>query len=217
MSHAESLSQRLMTRTQIAAVWTIASLSSATMLTAGMSGESRVPHSTSPELPRWLERGQRDCGDILPKALAGDWRADKSIYIAMGARERLAESHDLVACRRLVAGGQHLHDITDGPFAGGSYYRMETLGSSTMDHLYEFVTVDGRNANIMIYRGGPLPADRLASRPPVISMTGNFTDQGLFSEETAGHLVTMRTVITLDDSERHVIELYFTVPGKPER
>jgi Protein of unknown function (DUF1579) len=215
MSRTESLSRRLMSRAQIA-VWTIASLSAAAMLSAGMPGESRVAQSTSPQLPMWLQRGQPNDGHIILKALAGDWRVDKSIYIAMGTRERPARSREIVARRRLIAGGRYLHDVTEGPFAGSTYYRMGLLGYSTMDRRYEFVTVDGTNANMMIYRGEPLPADRLTSRPLVISMKGTFTDQGLIGEETAGRSVAMRTVITLDDSERHVIDLYFTPPGKPE-
>jgi hypothetical protein len=151
------------------------------------------------------------------RALAGTWRVEKSLYIAVGTPERPATSRDLVARRRLIAGGRYLQDITEGPMAGGTYYRMGLLGYSTMDRRYELVTVDGTNANMMIYRGEALAVPPPASAMPVIDLTGAFTDQGLLGEETAGRSIAMRTVIRIEGPDRHVIELHFTPPGAAER
>jgi hypothetical protein len=169
------------------------------------------------EPPAWLRRGQPGEGHVLLRALAGTWRVEKSLYIAIGTPERPATSRDLVARRRLIAGGRYLQDITEGPIAGGAYYRMGLLGYSTMDRRYELVTVDGTNANMMIYRGDALVAPPPASATPVISLTGTFTDQGLIGEDTAGRSVAMRTVIRVEGPDRHVIELHFTPPGGAER
>ena len=168
------------------------------------------------EPPAWLRRGQPGEGHALLRALAGNWRVEKSLYIAIGSRERPATSRELVARRRLIAGGRYLQDITEGPIAGGAYYRMGLLGFSTMDRRYEWVTVDGTNANMMIYRGDALTSAQLASTTPMIGLTGTFTDQGLVGEETAGRAVAMRTVIQVEGPDRHVIELHFTPPGRAE-
>jgi hypothetical protein len=177
-----------------------------------------VQQSAAPleQLPPWLGRGQPGDGHVLLRALAGNWRVEKSLYVAIGTPERPATSRDLVARRQLIAGGRYLQDITEGPIGGGAYYRLGLLGYSTMDRRYELVTVDGTNANMMIYRSDALTPALLASPTPAISLTGTFTDQGLIGEETAGRAVSMRTVIRVEGPDRHVIELYFTPPGRGE-
>jgi hypothetical protein len=74
------------------------------------------------------------------------------------------------------------------------------------------VTVDGANANMMIYLGASGSGPQLP-----ISMSGVFTDQGWLGEAMAGKSVPMRTVIRIESNERHVFELYFTPPGGTER
>ena len=49
-----------------------------------------------------------------------------------------------------------------------------------------------------------------------INMSGVFTDQGVASEDTVGKTVAVRTVIRIETQDRHVLELYFTPPGKRE-
>jgi hypothetical protein len=64
------------------------------------------------------------------------------------------------------------------------------------------------NANSMLYRSVPL--DRPAS---VLVLSGTFTDQGLLGEALAGKAIPMRTIIRINDPDRHEIELRFDVPG----
>jgi Protein of unknown function (DUF1579) len=111
-----------------------------------------------------------------------------------------------------------LHDVTEGSIAGGPYYRMGLLGYSNEDARYEFVTVDGMNANMMIYRSDPVKGAQRpdAARNVAISMSGTFTDQGLISEQTAGLVIAQRTVIRIQSDNRHEIDLYFTPPGQAE-
>lgn len=47
-------------------------------------------------------------------------------------------------------------------------------------------------------------------------MSGAFTDQGVAGEDTVGKSVGMRTVIKIENNDRHVFELYFTRPGQQE-
>jgi hypothetical protein len=49
-----------------------------------------------------------------------------------------------------------------------------------------------------------------------IVMSGVFTDQGVAGEAAVGKRVPMRTVISIQDKDHHVVELYFTPPGKKE-
>ena len=150
--------------------------------------------------------------------MEGDWRVEKALYIAVGTREKPAVSSDLIARRHWIAGGRFLHDVTEGSIAGGPYYRMGVLGYSNEDARYEFVTVDGMNANMMIYRSDPVKGAQRsdAARNFAISMSGTFTDQGLISEQTAGLVIAQRTVIRIQSDDRHEIDLYFTPPGRAE-
>jgi hypothetical protein len=45
---------------------------------------------------------------------------------------------------------------------------------------------------------------------------GTFVDQGVAGEDFVGKTVPMRTLIRIEGPDRHVIELYFTPPGKGE-
>ena len=170
------------------------------------------------KVPGFIRRGLPGPGHAALRRLEGDWRVEKALYIAVGTREKPAVSSDLIARRHWIAGGRFLHDVTEGSIAGGPYYRMGFLGYSNEDARYEFVTVDGMNANMMIYRSDPVIAPQRsdAARQFAISMSGTFTDQGLISEQTAGRVIAQRTVIRIQSDDRHEIDLYFTPPGGSE-
>ena len=185
------------------------------MPTLGWSqaGDSRsmAPVSPQREMPAWVQRGLPGPGHITLQRLAGTWRVENSVYIAVGTRDKPAVSSDLICRRDWVGDGRYLRDVTEGTIAGGRYWRMGLLGYSNMDDRYEWVTIDGFNANMMIYLGAP----RTGPATP-ISMSGVFTDQGVFGEQTAGKPVGMRTVIRIESGDRHVFELYFTPPVEQE-
>ena len=169
-------------------------------------------------VPGFIRRGLPGPAHAALRGLEGDWRVEKALYIAVGTREKPAVSSDLIARRHWIAGGRFLHDVTEGSIAGGPYYRMGVLGYSNEDGRYEFVTVDGMNANMMIYRSDPVKAAQAsdAAGNSAISMSGTFTDQGLISEQTAGLVIAQRTVIRIQSDDRHEIDLYFTPPGRAE-
>jgi len=51
----------------------------------------------------------------------------------------------------------------------------------------------------------------------VISMDGEFTDGfGLFGRRSKGTTIGQRTTITIESPDRHVIDIYFTLPGGAE-
>ena len=50
-----------------------------------------------------------------------------------------------------------------------------------------------------------------------IELTGVFTDQGVVSEQTVGKPVGQRTVVRIENNDRHVFELYFKPPKGKEQ
>jgi hypothetical protein len=183
------------------------------VLQAASAQDSAAPQvaPVQQDMPAFARRGLPGPAHAALEPLVGTWRVHKSIYIAVGTRDKPAVSEDLVARRQWVAGGRYLQDVTEGSVAGGPYYRLGLLGYSTMDRRYEWVTVDALNANMMIYRGAPGSGARMP-----FNVSGTFTDQGVLSEATAGKPVRMRTVFRIDSKDRHVTELYFTPPGGAE-
>jgi hypothetical protein len=163
------------------------------------------------DMPMLLQRGLPGPGHAALAPLVGTWRVEMSIFAVLGTPDRPAVSRDLVSRREWVAGGRYLQDVTEGTFAGSPYYRLGLLGYSNVDRRYEWVTVDGANANMMIYLGEAGTGPRM----PIV-MVGTFTDQGWLGEDVAGKAVAMRTVITIESNDRHVLELYFTPPGGVE-
>lgn len=163
------------------------------------------------EVPPPLRRSMPGAGHAVLQALVGTWRVEHSIYLSVGTRDRPAVFNDIICRREWVAGGRFLQDVTEGTMAGGPYWRKGLLGYSNMDQRYEWVTIDGFNTMLMSYLGVP------ASGPqaPII-MSGVFTDQGWLGEANVGKPVAMRTVIRIESNDRHVFEIYFTLPGGEE-
>ena len=170
-----------------------------------------VTQGASQGLPSFAARGLPGAGQEALKPLAGTWRVEKTLYVAGGTPDKPLTSRRIIARRVWLAGGRFLRDETQGQIGGSRYWRLGLLGYSAMDQCYEWVTVDGLNANMMIYRGDPGSG---AARP--VTVSGTFTDQGIISERTTGQRVKQRVVFHIDSSNRHVIELYFQPPGEGE-
>lgn len=161
--------------------------------------------------PPFVERGLPGPAHEALQPLVGTWRVEKSLYIAGGTPEKPLTSQDIICRRDWLADGRFLRDETQGKIGASPYWRLGLLGYSNMDKRYEWVTIDGLNANMMIYLGEP----GSGSRRPIV-MTGTFTDQGLISKNTVGKPVKQRVVIRIEGDDRHVMELYFTPPGEAE-
>src|SRR5262245_46088483 len=185
----------------------------ATTTTAWSQAGNASPAATpaQPAMPGWAQRGLPGPGQAALQPLVGTWRVENSLYIAVGTRETPAVSRDLICRREWVSDGRHLRDVTEGTLGGGRYWRLGLLGYSNMDDRYEWITVDAINAGMMIYLGAP----RAGFDTPIV-MSGVFTDQGVLGEHTAGKAVGMRTVILIENNDRHTFELYVTPPGEPE-
>jgi Protein of unknown function (DUF1579) len=165
-------------------------------------------------VPDWVRRGIPGSGHAALKPLTGTWRVHKSIYGTMGRSPDLPPivSDDIMTRREWVADGHYLEDLTEGTVEGKPYWRKGWLGYSIMDRRYEWVTIDSLNTTMMRYLGKPGSGERMP-----IDMAGVFTDQGVVNEKTVGKPVGQRTVIRIENNDRHVFELYFTPPGGKEQ
>ena len=165
------------------------------------------------ELPGWVHRGLPGPGHAAIAPLAGTWRVQMGIYATLGrsADAPPITSDDLVTRRLWVAGGRYLEDMTEGTLEKSRYWRRGWLGYDNMAARYEWVTIDDINAGMMRYvsRTGSGPQTR-------IDLLGTFVDQGVAGEAFVGKTVPMRTLIRIEGPDRHVIELYFTPPGRKE-
>jgi hypothetical protein len=47
-------------------------------------------------------------------------------------------------------------------------------------------------------------------------MAGTFTDQGLLGEDSVGKQIPMRTSVEIESPDRHILQLFFMPPGRPE-
>jgi len=173
-----------------------------------------APSATAPaDMPPWLRRGLPGAGHAALAPLAGTWRVQMGIYATLGrsADEPPITSDDLVTRRQWVADGRYLEDTTEGSLAKSRYWRRGWLGYDNMAARYEWVTIDEANAGMMRY------ASRSGSGPQTrIDLFGTFVDQGVAGEAFVGKTVPMRTAIRIEGQDRHVIELYFTPPGRKE-
>jgi hypothetical protein len=65
---------------------------------------------------------------------------------------------------------------------------------------------------MMIYLGKPGSGEQMP-----IEVSGVFTDQGVVSEQTVGKPVGQRTLVRIENNDRHVFELYFKPPTGKEQ
>ena len=176
-------------------------------------GSDKGSTPTQAAAPAWLTRGLPGPGHRALEPLIGKWHVHMYIHGTFGRDPNAPplESDDLTCVREWVASGRYIEDTTKGTAAGGEYWRRGWLGYSTMDERYEWVTIDAVNSTMMRYEG-----KRGAGVTMPIDMVGVFTDQGVAGEAAVGKSVPMRTVIRIENEDRHVFELYFTPPGKKE-
>lgn len=166
------------------------------------------------EMPKMVKNGLPGAMHERLNALVGDWAVQKTTLMAGGTKEKPLTA--TLNCRRQwieATGNRFIQDITEGTMNGSPYYRLGILGYSTMDKRYEWNTADALNSNMMTYKG----AKNSGAAQKEISMSGEFTDQGLLGDAYIGKNIAQRTVIKIESSDRHVVELYFTPPGESER
>jgi hypothetical protein len=187
------------------------SFTTTTVLAQQGSDKGSTPTQAAP--PAWLTRGLPGPGHRALEPLIGKWHVHMYIHGTFGRDPNAPpiESDDLTCVREWVASGRYIEDTTKGTAAGGEYWRRGWLGYSNMDQRYEWVTIDAVNSTMMRYEG-----KRGAGVTMPIDMVGVFTDQGVAGEAAVGKSVPMRTVIRIENEDRHVFELYFTPPGKKE-
>lgn len=171
--------------------------------------------SSQSSQPAMVRNGQPGEMHRRLDALVGEWNVDMTFYIAGGTAEKPLLANGLTCRREWIAqtGNRHVRDITEGAFNGNAYYRLGILSYSTMDHRYEWNTVDALNANMMTYKG----AKNSATPTGDIVMSGEFTDQGVLGDAYAGKTIGQRTLIKIESPNRHVFDLYFKPPGEKER
>jgi hypothetical protein len=200
-------------RTHIALFGIVAACSLAVSPPAFSQDSGNKPVAQQQEMPPWMRRGLPGPGHRALDPLVGTWKVQMRIHGTFGRNpdDPPIVAEDLICRREWVAGGRYLEDTTQGTAAGGPYWRRGWLGYSNMDRRYEWVTVDAVNTTMMSYAGAPGSGSTMP-----IAMSGVFTDQGVAGEAAVGKSVPMRTVIKIENSDRHVFELYFTPPGKGE-
>lgn len=164
------------------------------------------------DLPALGKRTAPGPGQQALAPLAGRWRVEKRIFVAMGTPEKPAVSSGMTTERHWVGDGRFLADTTTGQVAGKPYFRTGLLGYNSLERRYEWTTADNVTPILMSYRA----ALGSGMRQP-IDMVGAFTDPGVLGEANVGRHVGMRTRIRIIDRDHHVFEIYFTPPSGKER
>ena len=178
------------------------------LLPAPMAGYAGTPVTAPPV----VQRGMPADGQAALQTLIGQWRVTKTSTFPGIATSGPVTSTDLTATRAWVGDRRFVREIVRGNMGGKPYWRMGLLGYSNMDRRFEWVTVDGVNANMMIYLG-------IAGAGPgtPVDVAGTFTDQGLMGEALVGQSIGQRTTISFDAVDRTTSRLYVTPPGGQER
>lgn len=189
---------------------TAAATAAAATTLGGFSARSNAQSTGS--APPFFTRGLAGPGHDMVKVLAGKWRVSISLYMALGTPDHPVTSTENITIREWIDGGRFLQDVTTGNIGGMPYWRQGLLGYDNMASCYQWMTIDGINAGMMIYQGAPESGPHFP-----INMTGTFVDQGVLGEAYSGKTIGQRTEIIVKNPDEHVFNIYFTPPGEPER
>lgn len=195
-------------RTRIASGFLVALLAG----TASLCAMAADPPPQS--LPPMVQRAQPGAGQRALQPLAGTWKVEKSLFVAIGTPDKPARGEGMTTKREWIGDGRFLHDVTQGSFNGQPYFRAGFLGYNNMDQRYEWVTADNFTPTLMAYQARNGSGPNVSGQP--IDMKGQFTDLGITGEANVGKNIPMRTVIRIESENRHVFEIYFTPPGGTE-
>jgi len=181
-----------------------------------MAAVIQIPRATAQQtapasVPPMAQRAMPGPGQQALQPLAGTWRVEKSLYVAIGTPERPALGENMITRREWIADGRFLRDTTEGSFGGRPYFRTGFLGYNNMERRHEWVTADNFTPTLMSYRAAKAAGIRMP-----IDMAGSFSDLGVTGEQNVGKIIPMRTVIRIENDDRHVFEIYFTPPGRKE-
>ncbi|MCP2287999.1 DUF1579 family protein [Nocardia amikacinitolerans] len=160
-----------------------------------------------------VDPSTQDPGHRRLNQLVGEWRGDKSTFVAGGTPDEPLRT-EIVSRWQWIAetGNNFLREIATGDFGDRPYYRQGTLGYSPTDNRYEWSTVDSVTPMMMTYKG----AKDSGGSDTELTVLGEFTDPGVLGERFVGKTIPMRTTIRLESPDRVVMELYFTPPGEAE-
>ena len=178
-----------------------------------LAQNARAQSTTGQAVPPWVQRGLPGAGHSALAPLIGSWNVEICIYGTLGrsADSPPIISRDIRTTRAWIADGQYIEDTTEGTLGGQPYWRRGWLGYSNLDRRYEWVTIAPR-VPMMIYLGKPGSGQAMP-----IELSGVFTDQGIVSEQTVGKPIGQRTVVRIENNDRHVFELYFKPPTGKEQ
>jgi hypothetical protein len=138
----------------------------------------------------------------------GDWRVSMSTTTARGEATR---SDDIRSRKRWIGDGRYVREEVEGTFRGRSHSKLTLLGFNNIRGRYEYVTADNYDAAILLYVSSPGdPGDGRR-----IEMFSDYVYAGDGPEPT-GTLVTIRTVIEIEGSNRHILRNYYGAPGQDE-
>lgn len=162
-------------------------------------------------MPALAQRAQPGAGQQALQPLVGTWHVDKQLFVAIGTPDRPALGAHMTTRREWIGDGRFVRDTTQGVLGGMPYFRTGLMGYNNMDRRYEWVTADNFTPTLMIYRAESGSGLRMP-----IDMAGTFTDLGVTGERNVGRSIPMRTVVRIENEDRHVFEIYFTAPGQGE-
>jgi hypothetical protein len=170
-----------------------------------------APAADQPTAPPFVQRARPGPGQQSLQALAGRWKVEKSLYVAVGTADHPALSETMTTERVWIGDGRFLQDTTRGTIGGQPYFRTGLLGYNNMEHCFEWVTADAFTPILMIYRGSKNAGPKLPA-----SLEGKFTDLGVLGESNVGKVVPMRTVMRIADEDHHEFDIYFAPAGGKE-
>lgn len=143
------------------------------------------------------------------QVMEGDWDVHMQVWDETGAL--LVETELIRSTKALVHDGRYLREDLSGPIGSGQHEKTSMLGFNNIRGRYEYMTADSYDAVILLYTTAP--GAHLDDRR--IEVFADYMHAGNDDAPT-GTLVTIRTVIEIEDDDHHILRNFYNAPGKDE-
>lgn len=132
--------------------------------------------------------------------MEGSWTLTTRVWMIPG---QPPESSKGTSKKRMIMGGRYLQDQTHTEMMGSPFAGFGVTGYDNAAREFVGTWIDNMSTAIVVSKG--------QRDGDTLTMTGSFLDP------VSGEQVSMRQVTRIVDPDRHVFELYMTMPGLKEQ
>lgn len=141
--------------------------------------------------------------------MEGQWSLDMTTWSEEG---QASWAPGLRSRKEVIADGRYLREQIEGPVSGGRHEKLTLLGYNLTRSRFEYFTADNYDGVMLLYVSAP--GVEASSRE--VELLAEYAQPDNAGQGPA-RFVTIRTVLSVESADRHVVRNFYRPGGRPER